>query len=467
MKIVITTFFMFSWSLAFSSKFEIKVALNLFDCINCSNHLYSLNNVSKKYKITFIYSSELSEDSSFVSEEIIGYKIKDYSIEVSDSLYLLYSVKSQNFVSVFKNNRKIFAFPLKNINSYIDSLNLLSYEEGDTINIGFKPEIKVKSKLKDNKLYILNPRKNSLFVTNTINQTSFKFTLKTDLVSAIFSKAFNNNSNKLTEITNYYQSLKKKHEIKINSFDLDSNSLYLFVDIPFIEEISGNFLDTFISNISSILVYKNGSVNPEIYILNNTFPLKEYDFSSHQLSVKNEEAFVNVFLKNKNLNKQNSLWVCSCKLKEDINFNLSNCILRPKLHINQEMGSYFGEFLTSGDYIINSISNELINLQTKSIVELPLPIEKIHFNKYDILNSKINFFLNDLQVKENLVQIIYTSEYSYYLMKYDLINKRVIENYILFEDGRVINGAPKFFVNDLIYFFPKNSKYFILKKIKT
>jgi hypothetical protein len=264
-------------------------------------------------------------------------------------LYNLYSAKSQNFVNVFKNNNRIFAFPLKNINSYIDSLNLLSFEDGDTIKIGFKPDIKNKSKLIGNNLYILNSRKNSFYITNTIIGKSAKFNLNKSLISEIFAKAF----------TNYTQKL----------IDVDSNKLYLFADIPYIEKIERNFLDTFISTISCLLIYKNGEKNPSIYIINNNnILLKDYTLSTLYLSIANGDAIVNVFLKDVSFYNSNSFWVCKCKLQEKLDLELESCLKRPEIHVKQKMDGHFGEYLSSGDYLINTISNELINYQIKCFV---------------------------------------------------------------------------------------------------
>jgi hypothetical protein len=50
-------------------------------------------------------------------------------------------------------------------------------------------------------------------------------------------------------------------------------------------------------------------------------------------------------------------------------------------------------------------------------------------------------------------------------MIFDLAENRIIENSILFEDGSTINGAPKFFKNNLYFYSLKNSKNLILKKL--
>jgi hypothetical protein len=94
-------------SIANASNFEIKVAISLNDCIKCSNYLYSLNSVSKKYKITLVLNKEMLEDSAYVMEQVVASKIKNYKILVSDSLYKLYTFESQNYISTFKNNIKI------------------------------------------------------------------------------------------------------------------------------------------------------------------------------------------------------------------------------------------------------------------------------------------------------------------------------------------------------------------------
>ena len=255
-------------------------------------------------------------------------------------------------------------------------------------------------------------------------------------------------------------------EIKINSFDVDSNKLYLFADIPYIEKIERNFLDTFISTISCLLIYKNGEKNPSIYIINNNnILLKDYTLSTLYLSIANGDAIVNVFLKDVSFYNSNSFWVCKCKLQEKLDLELESCLKRPEIHVKQKMDGHFGEYLSSGDYLINTISNELINYQTKSSVLLPLPVNKNFFNKTEIAKSRINFFLNDFQISKNQVHLIYTSDLSYYYMIFDLAENRIIENSILFEDGSTINGAPKFFKNNLYFYSLKNSKNLILKKL--
>ena len=438
MKNLIIFALLFINNVVHSSSFEIKITPKFNDCVTCSNYLFSLNNVSNNYKV-----------------------------EVSDSLHQIFSAKSQNFVHEFNNNQYLSGIYSKATNANIDTLNNLSYEDGDTVKIGYRPDVQRKSKIVGNDLYLLNTTQNTLYITDLIKQSSDQFRPNPNLIAEIFNKTFKDATFKLFEIRAYYKSINEKHAIKINSFDVDTNNLYLFVDIPYIEKIERNYLDTFITHISCLLMYKNGEKKPKIFNLDSDFTAKEYDYSSHQLTIVDGEALINVFLKDKKYYTTNTFWLCKCKLKEEMEFIPENCIKRPEIHSKLNLGHHFSEYLLSGDYLINPITNELINHRTKSTTDLNLPIQKIIFDDNDRSKISIPFVLYDINILGNEAQIIYSLNYSYYYMKLNLLTNKQIENYVLFEDVRSINGPPKLFLNNMIYYFPKNAHYLILKNLKS
>ena len=349
----------------------------------------------------------------------------------------------------------------------IDTLNNFSFEDGDTVKIGYKPEVQRKSKIVGNDLYLLNATQNTLYVTNLINQSSDQFRPNPNLISEIFNKTFKDATFKLFEIRAYYKSINEKHAIKINSFDVDTNNLYLFIDIPYIEKIERNYLDTFITHLSCLLVYKNGEKKPKVLNLHSDFTAKEYDFSSHQLTVIDGEALIHVFLKDKKYYSINTFWLCKCKLKEEMEFIPENCIKRPKIHTKLNLDAHFNEYLLSGDYLINTMTNELTNYRTKSTTDLNLPMQKIIFDDNDRSKNSIPFVLYDMKILGIEAQIIYSLNTTYYYMKLNLLTNKQIENYVLFEDSRTLNGPPKLFLNNMIYYFPKNAHYLILKNLKS
>jgi|DEB19_MinimDraft_2_1074335.scaffolds.fasta_scaffold18809_2 hypothetical protein len=92
----IITFFCF----AQPSNFEIKIAINSKDFANSNRYLYSLNNISNKYKTTILLSSKMSDDSLDIMDEVVKSKIIKFDVTVPKSYPLGAALTS----SINKNN---------------------------------------------------------------------------------------------------------------------------------------------------------------------------------------------------------------------------------------------------------------------------------------------------------------------------------------------------------------------------
>lgn len=458
---------MMCFLIAQSSNFEIKVAINLNDCVKCNGYLYALNNVSSKYKITFLLSSIMVEDSLYIMEEIVGSKIRNFNVIVSDSFYKLYSNTSQNYFTAFKNNNKILGSLLRNIDSKIDTLNELSFENDDSIQLNFKPDNRFKSIVKKNLLYLLNPQKNNLIVTNLVNSTSFSLSLNGQLLIDIYKKSFDGSIENLTVAENYFKSVNQKLPFKISSFFVGDKSLYLMVYSEYLKDTMIELrLDTVILPIIALLVYNKGAVSPIIYSLSTKLLNNEYSFSQFEFSVVEKYLFLNV-LKNKIINKDNKhKWICKCKLDDMLYLDTNNCINIPKIHSELELGNNYSGYKLNGDYLINKITNELINYKTKKSKELKIPFNKIILSKTNGFDDEIRFIIVDMKINYNVVELLVFEDSSYKFISYNILTDKMINKFEIFKDIKLLKSAPQFFSNNLFYFVPKAQNLIILKEIK-
>ncbi len=466
-KIFILVFYLLYFTIAKSSNFEIKVAVNLNDCVKCNGYLYSLNNISNKYKITFLLSSTMVEDSLYIMEEIVGSKIKNFKVLISDSLYKLYSNTSQNYFTAFKNNNKILGSLLRNIDSRVDTLNELSFENGDSIQLDFKPDIRFKSIIKNNLLYLLNPQKNNLIVTNLVNSTSFGLSLNEQLLVDIYKKSFNGSTENLSIAENYFKSVNQKLPFKISSFFVGDKSLYLMVYSEYLKDtMIDSRLDTVILPIIALLVYNKGAVSPIIYPLSTKLLNNEYSFSQFEFSVLENYLYVNV-LKNKIILKDNNhKWICKCKLDDMLYLDTNNCINIPKIHNELELGNNYSEYKLNGDYLINKITNELINYKTKKSKELKIPFNKIILSKTNGFDDEIRFIIVDMKINHNIVELLVFEDSSYKYISYNILTDKMINKFEIYKDIKLLKSAPQFFSNNLFYIVPKAKNLIIIKDIK-
>jgi len=450
-----------------SSNFEIKVAINPNDCIKCSNYLYGLNSLSKKYKISFILNEETKEDSVYAIELILGSKIKNFNLLISDSLHKKYSYQTHNYVTALKNKEVILITELEKIKTQIDYLNELSFEAGDTILLNYNVGKNNGTKIIFNNLYIHNKTNNILFSTNLINGKTINYDFNYKLIDTIFKINFNGSTEKLTEIKNYYQSANATYNLEIGGFDVNENKLYILVFGYYIDEILYKNIDTILGRIIVLLEYNIGNEKPIIYPLSLKLKNSDYDFSHYNLAVIDKKAFINVMLKNQKKYNEKSYWMCKCELNENIFLDTTDCIPRPKLHVELKLAHNFSEYRLDGDYLINTITNELINYKTKTSTELKIHFNKIIPDKNSPFKDAMNYSLIDFKTSKNITQIIYFMDSAYHYLSYDLKNDKVIENFpIVTNYLEVLKAAPKLFSKNLFYIFPKNKNIMVLKEIK-
>jgi hypothetical protein len=361
---------------------------------------------------------------------------------------------------------------LRNIDSKIDTLNYLTFEDGDTIPTNYSAKAFNKSKIVGNNVYFLNKdfsyiydKTNALFITNIINKTSYKFIIPYEITKKVFTNTFPNGMQKLAEVEKLYTVQDQKHELSISSFDVDSNNLYLMVNFSYILEKSEDYLDTTIAKISTLIVYKNGKKEPLIYYLSKSGIMKDYEIMEGNINVQGNDIFIDVMTDRKNYIKK-TFWLCKCQLLQNLVFDTSTCISRPKIHHELGLNHNFGNYILIEDYLINTISNELINHHTKASKELNIPFKKIIYDRFESLKTTLPYNLIDIKIKNKEAQIIYFMDDSYNYVKYDLVLNKIIESTVLFNDVKPLRTAPKFFSNNLIYYYLKSGNSILLKEIK-
>lgn len=467
MKTIIICIYLLVANILAASNFEVKVAISLNDCINCSNYLYSLNNLSKKYKITLLLSKDAVEDSAYAMEEIIGSKVKNYEVVFSDSLYRLYSHKLQNFLTAFKNEKIILSTLLKNINSKIDTLNELSFEGGDTISLNFKCDRQLNSAVKNHKLYLLNKMTNNLVITNLINSKSYSLNLNRQLLEESFRKNFNGSIEELAIAERYFKTINEKMPFKITSFFADDNKLYLMAFSEFLEfKLVNNVLDTIINPLISLLVYEKDVANPVIYPLTNKLFNKDYSFWELGFKVIGNKLLINVMKNNIDNKNQENKWICKCQLSEKIYLDTTDCIPLPKMHKELGLGYNFAQYVLDNDYLINTVTNELVNHNTKKVTELKFPFSKIKVNNLKSFDVEQKYLISDVKVISNTVRLLYYNDSLYKYLSYNILTNKIIENYTIENEFKKMKTPPQFFSDNLYYYISKGSTSVILKEIK-
>lgn len=467
MKTIITCIYLLFANIITASNFEVKVAIDLNNCVDCKSYLYSLNNLSKKYKITLLLNKDNLEDSAYAMEEIIGSKIKNYEVVFSDSLHKKYSFKNQNYITAFKNKEIILKIELSKIKSQIDYLNELSFESGDTIQLDYNVIAANNAIRLKNVFYQSNIESNTINVTNLVNESAVKNTFSRELTEEIFKINFKGSTEKLLEIEKAFLSNNKVYTMQISAFDVNENKIYLLVSAYYIDEILYNNSDTVYNRIIVLLVYNKGEKEPIIYPLSLKLINGDYDFSHYSLKVIDNKVLIDVFPKNPKKYNQNSYWLCKCELNENIFLDTTDCIPRPKLHVDLKLNHNFGLYKLDGDYLINTITNELINYKTKTSAELKIPFNKIITDKSSPFKFTINYSLIDFKTDNNQAQIIYYMDNAYHYLLYNLKNDKVLENYPIFTDYYdVLKAPPKLFSKNLFYIFPKSQNSMVLREIK-
>lgn len=457
------TFFCF----AQSSNFEIKIAINSKDFANSYRYLYSLNNISNKYKITILLSSKMSEDSLDIMDEVVKNKIEKFDVLVSDSLYLLYSNKSQSFITTFKNKSKFLGCNLKEIESKIDTLNELSFESGDSINLNFNFDKNIKCLIKDNKLYLLNKRKNSLDITNLLNSTTYSINLNRKIIEEHYRKNFNGSNDKLIAMEQLYFSSSSNIPVEITNFFVDDKNIYLMLHSYFVEyHLYKNKPDTFLNHVISLLVYKTGMTNPTIYPLTAKLFSSEYNFDETGFSIINDSLWIIVFKNNFDNNRVDNKWICKFQLSENLYLDTSNCLLFPKLHREQQLGHHFSQYVLDGDYLMNTVTNELVNHKTKKVVFLSFPFIKAKVNPLMPLGFEQKYLVLDMRVKNNIVKLLYNEDSLYKYLSYNILTDSIIENYVIINEFNTMNSPPLFFSDRLYYYISKGRRGIIIKDIK-
>jgi hypothetical protein len=235
--------------------------------------------------------------------------------------------------------------------------------------------------------------------------------------------------------------------------------------LPYVYEITNSNLDTTIANLITLIEYRKGEVKPIVHSINT--PLKRYDFSQHQINIKERKVFINVNLVNENEYDAKSFWICKCVLKDNIIIDTTDCISRPKLHIDLKLAHNFNEYKLDGDYLINNITNELINYKTKESKELKIPFNKIIPDKNDESKFTMNYSLIDFKIDNNKAQIIYYMDSAYHYLLHDIYNNKTLEKFTIVTDYiELLKSPPKLFSKNLFYIFPKNQNVMVLKEIK-
>ena len=459
----IITFFCF----AQPSNFEIKIALNSKDFANSNRYLYSLNNISNKYKITILLSSKMSDDSLDIMVEVVKSKIIKFDVLVSDSLYFLYANKSQSFITAFKNKSQFLGCNLKDIESKIDTLNEQSFESGDSINLNFNFDKNIKCLIKDNKLYLFNKRTNSLDITNLFNSTTYSINLNRKILDEHYRKNFNGSNEKLIAMEQLYFSSSSNIPVEITSFFVDDKNIYLMLHSYFVEfELYKNKPDTFLNHVISLLVYKKGMTNPTIYPLSAKLYSAVYNFDETGFSIINDSLWINVFKNNFDNKRLDNKWICKCQLNENLYLDTSNCLVFPTLHSEQQLGHDFAQYVLDGSYLMNTITNELVNHKTKKIVFLNFPFIKAKVNPLMPLGFESKYLILDMRVKNNIVKLLYYEDSLYKYLSYNLLSDSIIENYAIINEFNSMNTPPLFFSNSMYYYISKGRRCIIIEDIK-
>ncbi|MFZ4796844.1 MAG: hypothetical protein ACOYMA_05075 [Bacteroidia bacterium] len=450
-----------------SSNFEIKIAINSKDFANCNRYLYSLNNVSNKYKITILLSSKMSDDSLDIIDEVVKSKIKKFDVLVADSLYFLFANKSQSFITAFKNKSQFLGCNLKDIESKIDTLNELSFESGDSIKLNFNFDRNIKCLIKDNKLYLLNKRTNSLDITNLFNSTTVSINLNRKIIEEHYRKNFNGSNEKLIAMEQLYFSSSSNIPVGITSFCVDDKNIYLMVHSYFAEfELYKNKPDTFLNHVISLLVYKKGMTYPIIYPLTAKLYSAAYNFDETGFSIINDSLLINFFKNNFDNNRVDNKWICKCQLNENLHLDTSNCLVFPTMHREQKLEHHFAQYVLDGDYLMNTVTNELVNHKTKKVVFLNFPFIKAKVNPLMPLGFEQKYSIQDMRVKNNIVKLLYYEDSLYKYLSYNLLTDSIIENYAIINEFNTMNTSPLFFSDRLYYYISKGRRCIIIKDIK-
>lgn len=440
--------------------------LSMNDCISCFeglNYSSSMNNCTSVIIVQEAYKDQLDE---IREVKLAG---KPYTpIIASDSFYNSLKGYSTSSFHLFKQNEEIFSCALKTMPQHIDEIKQLIIVKSDSIPLKSRLPTNFRWSVGSNALFMYDQNFYTITVILLANPSEAYKIKNNDQLSAQ-NYRLNLDSTEIIRVNNTLAALRLPARGRIEDMYTVGDTCYFIIqnNYPIDTLLEGRVSrDTLITSIFSLIKSHTGKI-VEITPIKNPYHNSNYSFIQYSFFVLSGVPYFSMSNSNPTSSEKKFLaqWT---KKQNQLRFDHFMPFELPEIHKSQKLGYNFASFEYHYPYLMNKISNELYNIKTGTVLNLPLNYLISNFSGISQYKVSLNYVVADFSQTDDTLKVITREFENFYLYYINLQTNKIIDKQKLLPSLERIDlaGEPKFFNNHTICYIHRNSAVLYFKYCK-
>lgn len=437
--------------------------LSMNDCITHFRSISYCNKLSA-YNAFFLVQNEVKDN----IQDIIDYKLPPEALlpfVVSDSLYNALGHSNFSSFHVLKNGKEIFYCSLSELPSKFNVvLNILT-SNFDSLNLGFKLPLpyRYETIYSGSKLFIYDRTFYRITIIDLVSGQILKLS-NTEQMSNL-NYHLNLDSNEVERNFRYLESAKVSPKGRIEDIYCDNDTLFYILQNNYATDtIIENIKDTLIGSVFCLVKFFDSEMS--ILPIRNIYHNDGYSFGQYSFFINKGIPYF--AMANDDIHSKDLKFLAKWKIVDKgCGFDRLLPFVLPEIHRENDLRYSFSDFEMKWPYLMNSISNELYNLENSEIKKLPLDVAKSDFSGIKQYKVKVNFSIADLIYDHDTLNILALNDGTFFIYKIQISKNKLLSKKLLNEKMNSSDYAnkPKFKDFNTVYYFKPESNFLYFKTV--